>query len=593
MSLRRKSVLSIGISVVLLLVGLLLFSRLFLLGSFLELEAGIVREHTWRVINEYESENNHFHTLAIGWAHWDDTFNFARGQYADYVARNLDDYYLLNEHLDVIALLDAEGHILYATTFENTRGEFLAPSAEVTALLTPDSALLQAVTYPDGLVGLVMLEQGPLMVAAVPILRSDGRGAAAGTLVFGRWLDAAERQLLAQRTRFDLELQAFDSAALPADFATVQGAVLQETIVTRVLNEQMVAGYTLLRDISGAPAYVLRVCLPRAIYAQGERVLFYFVLFMIGAFALLALIAWGILERGILARVARLDSELRRIRQSGDFALRVSAAGQDELSSLALSTNAMLESLANSHQIVQQALDVREQTLRSISHDARTPLSVITMYAEMLQREMHGSVNPKQSEVLTNIRASAFQLLGFINNLLDDAQLSAGKLTLIKSEFMLADLLSDVRLVTQPLADKKGLTLTFDCEADLPPILYGDVTRLTQIVTNLVTNAIKYTESGYVRVRSTRSDPQQWTIFVEDSGIGIDDTAQRLVFEAFWQSSGKPGKVSGVGLGLSIVKQLTEIMGGTVRLQSTPGKGSVFSVCLPLESAPVSAAVAS
>jgi signal transduction histidine kinase len=205
----------------------------------------------------------------------------------------------------------------------------------------------------------------------------------------------------------------------------------------------------------------------------------------------------------------------------------------------------------------------------------------------MLQRGLYGPIPDQQSELLDTILVSARQLLFFINNLLDQAQLEAGKVTLSKVEFTPADLLTDVQIAMLPLAIRKELKLETEMSDDLPPSLCGDPQRLNQIVSNLVVNAIKFTDQGMVKVRLCRPDQTHWAIQVSDTGPGIPPEAQGRIFEAFWQVDGSATrKVSrGVGLGLSIVQQLTALMEGQVSVRSEFGSGSTFTVTLPIEAA--------
>jgi signal transduction histidine kinase len=151
-------------------------------------------------------------------------------------------------------------------------------------------------------------------------------------------------------------------------------------------------------------------------------------------------------------------------------------------------------------------------------------------------------------------------------------------------DFAPSDLLTDVQIAMLPLAIRKELKLVTEMSGDLPSKLCGDPQRLNQIVSNLVVNAIKFTNQGSVRVGFTRPDQTHWAIQVSDTGPGIPPEAQERIFEAFWQVDGSTTrKVSrGVGLGLSIVQQLTALMEGQVSVRSELGTGSTFTVTLPI-----------
>jgi two-component system, NarL family, sensor histidine kinase BarA len=170
-----------------------------------------------------------------------------------------------------------------------------------------------------------------------------------------------------------------------------------------------------------------------------------------------------------------------------------------------------------------------------------------------------------------------------VNELLDEAALEAGRLQLYTRTFILADLVHEIDSQMQMLAKTKGLSFTTEVEAGMPVALLGDVDRLQQILANLVGNAVKFTETGSVHLVICRAGESQWKIQVIDTGPGIPAEAQLWIFEPFRQVDGSETRLHyGSGLGLSIVKQLVILMEGQIFLESEFGKGSIFTVRLPL-----------
>jgi len=228
---------------------------------------------------------------------------------------------------------------------------------------------------------------------------------------------------------------------------------------------------------------------------------------------------------------------------------------------------------------------LKSQLLTSVSHELRTPLNAIKGYAQLLNEEAYGSITPEQQTTFQRILINTTQLQGMVNNLLDRAQIEQGKVTLQKSPFAPADLIETTHAALNILAKTKGLALTSEITPDVPATLTGDLLRLQQILFNLTSNALKFTESGTVQARIFRPDPSHWALQVIDTGIGIPSEAQVDVFKSFWQvDSSATRQYRGSGLGLSIVKQLAELMEGEVTLASRPGIGSTFTVIFPMES---------
>ena len=174
-----------------------------------------------------------------------------------------------------------------------------------------------------------------------------------------------------------------------------------------------------------------------------------------------------------------------------------------------------------------------------------------------------------------------------VNELLDEAQIRANTTLLQESFFSSAALLQQSTSGTEILASKKGLQLLTALEPSLPKELYGDERRLRQIIINLIGNAIKFTKAGSVSVSFLRPTAEHWAIQVKDTGLGIPKDAQAYIFEPFRQvDSAITHDNRGIGLGLSITKQLVELMDGRITLESEIGKGSIFTIFLPIKKAP-------
>jgi len=229
----------------------------------------------------------------------------------------------------------------------------------------------------------------------------------------------------------------------------------------------------------------------------------------------------------------------------------------------------------------------KSQLTAKASHELRTPLGAIIGFAEMLRSGHYGGVNEKQKERLTKIVDVTKHLTQLINNWLDQAQLEAGRLKLNTNPFSIQELsvvVADTMLV---LTQEKGLNFSCKVEKDVPSVMYGDEDRLHQIMVNLIGNAIKYTDKGYIRSRIFMLDESHWAIEVKDSGCGIPVDVLPFIFDSFHQAdSSRTRKHEGFGLGLSIVKQLIDLMKGEIYVDSQVNQGSTFTAVLPLQPAP-------
>jgi signal transduction histidine kinase/FixJ family two-component response regulator len=222
----------------------------------------------------------------------------------------------------------------------------------------------------------------------------------------------------------------------------------------------------------------------------------------------------------------------------------------------------------------------KSEFLATMSHEIRTPLNAVIGYSEMLQEDAEDLECPTMIPDLQKINSAGKQLLGLIGDILDFSKIEAGKLKLNIIDFDLHRILEDVIELYAGAAHRKDLDLICSIGEDVPAGLMGDPDRFRQVLTNLISNAIKFTQAGDIVVLVSvehDGEPPLLRVEVRDTGIGVPPEAQGRIFEAFSQADGSTTrKYGGTGLGLAIAKQLIEMMGGKIGVQSEPGKGSTF-----------------
>lgn len=223
--------------------------------------------------------------------------------------------------------------------------------------------------------------------------------------------------------------------------------------------------------------------------------------------------------------------------------------------------------------------------LANMSHEIRTPMNAIVGFSEIiLKQEMD---RKELLDYVTDIRDSSYGLLAIINDILDISKIESGKMELVNGEYQFKDMLQNVIVQILPLADNKGLRFDVECDSRIPGVLYGDETRVQEILINVLNNAVKYTEKGFVRLTvemesaSFQSDAN--IVFtVEDSGRGIKAEDKMVIFDAFEQVNKRLHEgIEGTGLGLSIVKGYVGLMNGSINVESVYGEGSVFTIGIP------------
>jgi signal transduction histidine kinase len=236
--------------------------------------------------------------------------------------------------------------------------------------------------------------------------------------------------------------------------------------------------------------------------------------------------------------------------------------------------------LAQTVEDLEIASQHKSQFVANMSHELRTPLAAILGYAELIQEGFYEPQGPKSMDALTRIRSNGKHLLGLINTVLDIAKIESGQFTLNMAEYAIESVVDTVRSATESLAQNKKLALKTDVAKSLP-IGLGDEQRLTQVLLNLVGNAIKFTDAGEVRI-TAKAINGHFAVSVTDTGPGIPQEHQARIFEQFHQVDSSNTKAKGgTGLGLAIAKQIVEMHGGRIWVESTVGKGSTFQMEIP------------
>lgn len=540
MSLRHKTLLIIGITIVCVFMALSLMLSSIWLNSFTEIESQQIRRNVERVQNVLADDLAQLNSTLSDWAYRDDTYAFFDNDSLAYMQANLDDATLANLRLNIMLFVHKSGQIAFAKELNPPSNKSKSLISSFKKHLASHPQLWKHSTSNSKIGGFVLLPEGPFLVASQPILRYQRQGRILGTLIFGRYLNAAEKKRIEALTQLKIALEPFNPTQLPKYLQTLPSTSSNtNAIVVSPLNSSRIAGYTKLQDIYGIPKLLLRVDSSREIYLTGQSSWQYLIQSVMGVGAILGFITLILLEKLVLSRLARLSAGVSRIGATGDLSLRLQESGRDELSRLTSAINQLLTTLEQSQQQLHQTnvelerrveqrtaaltqanvqleqshrdkdqLLLREQVARTeaesanrikdeflavLSHELRTPLNPILGWSKILRSRKLDETSTARA--LETIERNAQLQTQLIEDLLDVSRILRGKLSLNVRPVNLVSTIEAAIETVHLAAQAKSIQINKVFESQVQQVL-GDSNRLQQVVWNLLSNAVKFTPTG-------------------------------------------------------------------------------------------------
>ncbi len=583
-SLKLRAAVIMTVTMAILGVAITVIFSTVLTKEFQRIELGEMGDNVERVRRAMDERKADILSKTLDWAQWDDTYQFVVDQNQEYAEANI-----IHETLAAINM----SHVLYYNTKQQlVTGRFVDYDADTFSVLTnkdqepvePFTALIKASTEPS--TGYVKSGKSLYLAAQSPILDTSREKPTRGYFLFATPINSYFKDTLAKQVQLNLEI------ILPEnehDFLKDETATESPTVFTRGQSDNV--GYLRLNDSNGTHVLTVRVIAPRSAFIQGlEAKKLLTIWLAVVSIVFLAMTLYAI-QRWVIARVEKLKLEL--IEKTAGVYQPSEGTGveKDELSRLSNDINSMLTALNRAQDELVHAKDAAEAAnaakstfIAKVSHELRTPIhSIIGMLRIVLKQES----NQSRRKHLGMARDAAYALLGTINDILDFSKAEAGMLSVTPVEFGFTETLREtLRTVAPKIYERENIEFLVEVDPKLPQRFIGDPVRLKQILVNLLGNSAKFTNKGYVKldvtVSETTTEKATLRFGITDTGIGIAEDRISSIFEPFTQADDSAvRRYQGTGLGLTIVKQLVETMGGKVSVTSQMGKGSVFTAEIP------------
>ena len=530
--------------------------------------------------------------------------------------------------VDLLAYIDLSGRFVAGYATDPTTGVASPPTADLVESLMSISITRYSGNYASA-EGWTDSPAGPLLIASMPVPMKGMAGPVGGTLVLGNYLDDGMLGRLGGLAHVALDLRRVDDPAFSEDFP--QAGAPRSTgqpIVVKRLSSETVAGYAVVDDVAGEPFLSLRVDIPRTIRRQGEISLVYFLLSLVALGVVVGTAILLLLEKFVLSRLGRLGTEVRDIGETGDLSRRVTVAGGDELTELAIDVNDMLSELeveqtqrahaqlelkvihddleervaertnelvlaneslhgeVDERRRVEAALASRagdlvrsntdlEHFAYAASHDLQEPLRAVAGFSSMLSKRSMERLDDEDQRLISRVVGAAARMQDLLNDLLSYSRIARDVSTFapVDSEALIHRELENLRVAIE----ETGAVVTWDPL----PTLTANAALLGQVFGNLIGNAVKYhrDETPRIHASAERTDGE-WVFSVSDNGIGIDPQYADRIFVIFQRLHSRT-EYEGTGIGLAIAKRAVESLGGRIWVESELGTGSTFYFTVP------------
>ena len=574
-----------------------------LLPSFLALERKHIDSNVQRVIHALDNETHHLYVLASDWSIWDDTYDYIEDHNIEYETSNLVGSSFSGSQINLIYLLDNSGKTVW--------GKAVADDFETVIDVQPfdqdffpaDFPLFQ---YQSDLIpldeqnvsGLIMTSAGPMLCSAIPVLDSNASGPSRGTLIMGRLLSTELIQKISQLTGIDYTAKPISNPDKPSVAQNSASITYQGT-------ENSLTASTLYTDITGEPALKITIYEQRDILEQGAKALRISLTLMFAGITCALALMMLMLQRSAVSPINKITRNIVTWHQTKQPWQNVEGVCvTKEICTLSQEFGQLIESLDNKNSqlaetnltLVSEARKLKEaqsflknldqlksEFISTAAHELRTPVAIIMGYTELLtDPEMSAPFDEEQrKDFINEIFESSERLTKIIDDILDVSRIEAGQSIPLDKQSISTEVL--LGKIANQFKIKAKHQISLKISPGTPETIKVDDHRINQVMENLLSNAIKYSPSNSEVLISAEREGRHCKVSVTDKGIGMTEQQVARIFDKFYRADASDTAVRGLGLGMSIVKQIIEDHSGTIWVESSLGEGTKVYFTLPIE----------
>jgi signal transduction histidine kinase len=598
MKLKQKAISIIASTFLVLMAALFLASGFIIVSSFVRLEERDMKKDIQRVTDRINDDLLDLSSRNRDYSSWDETYSFMVDKSEDFITSELVDVTFSSLRINLFSIVDNEMKPVFVKKFDiNNSKEVPLNDLEDKVLKSIYIKKISDIEENKGnFQGIVMFGDVPMLVSSKEILQSNEEGPSRGFLLMGKYLDKETIDYMNNITHVNFSITSLESPKSDEELKTLNKInVDNDDVLIKRINRYKVEAYTILKDIYGVPTVVIQASSYREVFNQGLGAVRYLLLSLMAISIVFAAVAMVFMDKVLLSRLFKLNIRVKEIGQKEDFSLRVDERGKDELSDLSSSINDMLMRLESTIINLKELDTLKSEFISTVSHELRTPLTSIIGFSKLNKSKFIKTILPQMNLEDNKIKKACQQLSDnsdiivseaerlsqIVNNILDISKIEAGKMEYNAQIISVGDIIDKSIAAVEALLIEKNLKLVKEIDKQLPFII-GDKDKLMQVIINLMSNAIKFTDEGSITCSACLMGGNL-KVSIIDTGVGVSEEDYERVFEKFVQvGDNLTAKPKGTGLGLPICKSIIAQHGGQIWVEKGIERGSNFSFTLPI-----------